>query len=100
MKRVLPFQNNPKDLDPSCKMDLDVWDCFVGKKLSLITIEIQYVPDGTSFTDMVNNYVTKYCRRFCIELLDRSLLCHKYDYVIMDYFPILKIIKQASQSSR
>ena len=21
------FQNNPKDLDPSCKMDLDVWDC-------------------------------------------------------------------------
>ena len=21
------FQNNPKDLDPSCKMDLDLWDC-------------------------------------------------------------------------
>ena len=20
------FQNNPKDLDPSCKMDLDLWD--------------------------------------------------------------------------
>ena len=19
------FQNNPKDLDPSCKMDLDIW---------------------------------------------------------------------------
>ena len=21
--------NNPKDLDPSCKMDLDLWDCFL-----------------------------------------------------------------------
>ena len=25
---VFPFQNNPKDLDPSYKMDLDFWDCF------------------------------------------------------------------------
>ena len=24
----LPFLNNPKDLDPSYKMDLDFWDCF------------------------------------------------------------------------
>ena len=22
------FQNNPKDLDPSCKMDLDLLDCL------------------------------------------------------------------------
>ena len=22
------FQNNPKDLDPSCKTDLDLWDCL------------------------------------------------------------------------
>ena len=22
------FQSNPKDLDPSCKMDLDLWDCL------------------------------------------------------------------------
>ena len=22
------FQNNPKDLDPSCKMALDLWDCL------------------------------------------------------------------------
>ena len=22
------FQNNPKNLDPSHKMDLDLWDCF------------------------------------------------------------------------
>ena len=30
--RVLPFLNNPKDLDPSNKMDLDFWDCFGRKK--------------------------------------------------------------------
>ena len=23
-----PFQNNPKNLDPSYKMDLDLWDCL------------------------------------------------------------------------
>ena len=25
---VFPFQNNPKTLDPSYKMDLEFWDCF------------------------------------------------------------------------
>ena len=30
--RVLPFLNNPKDLDPSYKTDLDFWDCFGRKK--------------------------------------------------------------------
>ena len=35
MIQVLPFQNNPKDLDPSYKIDLDFWDCFGGKKISL-----------------------------------------------------------------
>ena len=30
--RVLPFLNNPKDLDPSDKADLDFWDCFGRKK--------------------------------------------------------------------
>ena len=24
-----PFQNNPKNLDQSYKMDLDFWDCFL-----------------------------------------------------------------------
>ena len=28
---ILPFLNNPKDLDPSYKTDLDLWDCF-GRK--------------------------------------------------------------------
>ena len=36
-----PFLNNPKDLDPSCKMDLDLWDCFGRKKICLITEEIR-----------------------------------------------------------
>ena len=27
------FQNNPKDLDPSYKMDLDLWDCLGKVKL-------------------------------------------------------------------
>ena len=39
---ILPFLDNPKDLDPSCKMDLDLWDCFGREKLCLITAEIQY----------------------------------------------------------
>ena len=30
------FQNNPKDLDPSCKMDLDLWDCIESVKLVLL----------------------------------------------------------------
>ena len=28
IRQGLPFQNNLKDLDPLCKMDLDLWDCF------------------------------------------------------------------------
>ena len=28
MKFCYPFQNNPKELDPSYKMDLDLWDCL------------------------------------------------------------------------
>ena len=28
-------QNNPNDLDPSCKTDLDLWDCFGRVKLVL-----------------------------------------------------------------
>ena len=31
----LSFQNNPKDLDPSYKKDLDLWDCLGRVKLVL-----------------------------------------------------------------
>ena len=30
------FLNNPKDLDPSCKMDLDLWDCLGRVKIGII----------------------------------------------------------------
>ena len=35
MTDFFPFQNNPKNLDPSCKMDLDFWDCLGRTKLVL-----------------------------------------------------------------
>ena len=41
--QVLPFLNNPNNLDPSYKMDLDFWDCFGRKKFCLITEEIWYM---------------------------------------------------------
>ena len=41
--RVLPFLNNPKDPDPSYKMDLDFKIVLEGKKLCLITEEIRYL---------------------------------------------------------
>ena len=33
--RVFSFQNNPKNLDLSCKTDLDLWDCLERGKLAL-----------------------------------------------------------------
>ena len=30
--QILPFLNNPKDLDLSYKTDIDLWDCFGRKK--------------------------------------------------------------------
>ena len=39
--RFLPFLNNPKDLDPSYKMDLDFWDCFGRKKTPSYTYSAQ-----------------------------------------------------------
>ena len=35
-KTVFSFQNNPKDLDLSCKMDLDLRDCLGRVKLVLL----------------------------------------------------------------
>ena len=35
IRRIFSFQNNPKDLDPSYKMDLDLWDCLGRVKLVL-----------------------------------------------------------------
>ena len=35
MQFVFSFQNNPKNLDPSYMMDLDLWDCVGRVKLVL-----------------------------------------------------------------
>ena len=40
---ILPFLNNRKDLDPSYKTDLDLWDCFRRKNLCLLTEKIRYL---------------------------------------------------------
>ena len=40
--RVLPFLNSLKDLDPSYKTDLDLWDCFGREKIHLISKKIRY----------------------------------------------------------
>ena len=34
-REFFSFQNNPKDLDPSCKTDLDLWACLGRVKLVL-----------------------------------------------------------------
>ena len=34
--RFFSFQSNPKDLDPSSKTDLDLWDCLGRVKLVLL----------------------------------------------------------------
>ena len=39
-REVFSFQNNPKDLDPSCKMDLDPCDCLGRVKLVLYNSQI------------------------------------------------------------
>ena len=36
IRQSFSFQNNPKDLDPSCKMDLDLWDCLVRVKIGIV----------------------------------------------------------------
>ena len=36
IRRSFFFQNNPKDLDPSCKMDLDLRDCLGRVKIGFI----------------------------------------------------------------
>ena len=33
---IFSFQNNPKNLDPSYKTDLDLWDCFRKGKTRII----------------------------------------------------------------
>ena len=36
IRRSFSFQNNTKDLDPSCKTDLDLWCCLGMGKIGII----------------------------------------------------------------
>ena len=36
LRQGFPFQNNLKDLEPSCQMDLDLWDCFERRKKNIV----------------------------------------------------------------
>ena len=36
IRQSFSFQNNPKDLDLSYKMDLDLWDCLGRVKIGII----------------------------------------------------------------
>ena len=36
IRQSFSFQNNPKDLEASCKIDLDLWDCLGRVKLVLL----------------------------------------------------------------
>ena len=38
MLSVSPFQNNPKDVEPSVEMDLDFWIVFEGKKTFVLEL--------------------------------------------------------------
>ena len=51
--KVFLFQNHPKNLDPSCKMDLDYWDCF-GKGKTHLNQSI-----SVYFCVMLNGYTVK-----------------------------------------
>ena len=56
---VLSLQNNPKNLDPSLKTDLDFWDCLGRVKLVL---------QQNSLTDLV---ICSHCRegeKPCLQL--------------------------------
>ena len=39
------FQNNPKDLDPSCKTDLDLWDCL-GRVVVVVVVALLFYVHG------------------------------------------------------
>ena len=54
--RVLPFPNNPKELDLSYKTDLDFWDCFGRKKFCQINREIWYFYISQSIYCFYYNY--------------------------------------------
>ena len=48
--QVLPFLNNPKNLNQSYKRDLDFWDCFGRKKnYTLLLKKYNILEDGSEY---------------------------------------------------
>ena len=54
---VLPFLNNPKDLELSYRTDLDFWDCFRRKKNSVLKDRntVDFIISQTARCSKVNN---------------------------------------------
>ena len=50
--QLLPFPNNPKNLEPSYKMDLDFWLVLEGKQLCLIA-------EKYSISISVNTFISR-----------------------------------------
>ena len=61
--RVLPFLNNPKDLDPSYRMDLDFWDCFGRKKT--LSYKRRNTVSGLSYGFVPLKLVSKWNLVYC-----------------------------------
>lgn len=82
--QVLPFLNNPKDLDLFYKMDIDIWDCFRMKKTpsyiqrNTVTYDMAMLisQDWSAFyrtrsvclSELICH--TSYLHKFCVTLLE------------------------------
>ena len=81
---ILSFLNNPKDLDLSYKMDIDLWDYFGRIKLCLIIEEIQYLfpvsmPYHKNQIYMANYHTKSVCAandHFPVSMPYRVAPCH------------------------
>ena len=94
---MLPFLNNPKDLDPSYKMDLDLWDCFGRKNLRLLTEEIRYVKMAESMK--VYLYTLKHVKQSHENCLTETILMRTH-YDLMEKYRIYPAIRQGFWPSR
>ena len=56
---VFPFQNNPKNLDPSYKMDLDFWDSF-RKENPIFQLNCTTGPGCSKLTTSLVNETSKF----------------------------------------
>ena len=99
--RVLHFLNNPKDLNPSSKTNLDFWDCFgrKGKKICLITEEIwQWTMNSWYILNLFFRYVrflylpywpihfSSFLSMLRRRLRSYILQCERFFFILTDLF--------------